>query len=108
MDQGIKMQTFSAHEAKQNFGTVMDAALRQPVAITKHGRPSVIITSAEEYNEFRQLVREYLKAEVRKGIDDIQAGRFQQFESHADLRKLFAQIKRELGSDENHESSEQR
>jgi len=43
------MKTFTALEAKTRFGQVIDAAQREPVTVTKQGRPSVVILSAEEY-----------------------------------------------------------
>lgn len=88
------MQTFSANDAKQNFGEVLDAALRAPVSITKHGRPSVVITSEEDYRELQQVVHEYLKAEVKKGVDDIEAGRVHTFETGKDLQQFGEQIKK--------------
>ena len=43
------MKTFTALEAKNRFGQVIDAAQREPVTVTRQGRPSVVIVSAEEY-----------------------------------------------------------
>ena len=88
------MQTFSAFDAKQNFGEVIDAALRGPVSITKHGRPTVVITSDEEYRGLQLLAHEYLKTEVKKGIDDLEAGRIHTFETPKDLRRFGEEIKR--------------
>jgi prevent-host-death family protein len=90
------MQTFSANEAKQNFGEVIDAALRAPVAITKHGRRSVVITSDEDYRELQQFVHAHLKAEVRKGIDDLEAGRVHAFETPAELSAFIGGIKKRV------------
>ncbi|MGI9415324.1 MAG: type II toxin-antitoxin system Phd/YefM family antitoxin [Hyphomicrobiales bacterium] len=33
----------------KHFGRYHDAALREPVTVTKHGRDSVVILSADEY-----------------------------------------------------------
>lgn len=87
------MQTFSANEAKQNFGEVIDAALREPVAITKHGRRSVIITSDKDYRELQQFVHAHLKAEVRRGIDDLEAGRVHAFGTHEELSAFIGGVK---------------
>lgn len=43
------MKTFTALEAKNRFGQLIDAAQREPVTVTRQGRPSVVILSAEEY-----------------------------------------------------------
>jgi prevent-host-death family protein len=68
------MQTVTANDAKQNFGTIIDLALQAPVSVTKHGRPSVVITSAASYQELLDFKREHLKAEVRKGFEGFDRG----------------------------------
>lgn len=44
--------TFTAKEAKNNFGRLLDEARRIPVTIEKNGRPVAVVMSLEEYNEF--------------------------------------------------------
>jgi prevent-host-death family protein len=68
------MQTVTANEAKQNFGQVIDKALQGPVSITKHGRPSVVITSDAEYKELINLKRKLLQAELREGFSSLDRG----------------------------------
>lgn len=68
------MKTVTANEAKQNFGQVIDRALQGPVSITKHGRPSVVITSDAEYKELVDLKRKLLQAELREGFDSLDSG----------------------------------
>lgn len=70
------MQKFSAYEAKQNFGRIIDQALQAPVSVTKHGRPSVVITSQADYQELLDLKREILKAEVTKGFEGFDSSQF--------------------------------
>jgi len=43
------MKSFTALEAKNRLGQVIDAAQREPVTITRQGRPSVVVLSADEY-----------------------------------------------------------
>lgn len=43
------MKTLSAKEAKYGFGRLIDAARAEPVMITKHGRPVVVVMAVEEY-----------------------------------------------------------
>jgi len=90
------MQKFSANEAKQNFGEVIDAALRAPVAITKHGRPSVVITSDEDYRELQELVHQYLKKEVQKGVEDLEAGRVHTLKTPEELSGFISGIKQRV------------
>ena len=39
------MKTYTANDAKQSFGLVIDEALQAPVTITRHGRAVVVMTS---------------------------------------------------------------
>jgi prevent-host-death family protein len=49
------MVEVTSKEAKDRFGAVMDTAQREPVTVTKHNRPSVVIISAERYAELEAL-----------------------------------------------------
>lgn len=48
------MTTISATRAKQRFAELIDAALKGPVRIQRHGRDVVVLTSAEEYDRLRE------------------------------------------------------
>ena len=65
------MEMFTAHEAKQHFGELITKALQTPVSITKHGRPSIVVTSDSEYKNWLKIKHEHLKEEVQKGFDEI-------------------------------------
>ena len=54
----------SAQLIKQ-FGRYHDAALREPVTVTKHGRDSVVMLSADEYYRLRP---EVMEAEERSPV----------------------------------------
>ncbi len=43
------MKNFSAKDAKNHFGQMIDAARLEPVVIEKHGRPMVVVCSVEEF-----------------------------------------------------------
>lgn len=49
------MKTMSAREAKNGFGRLIDLARLEPVTIEKHGRPVVVVMSAEEYARLSTL-----------------------------------------------------
>ena len=70
------MKTYTANDAKQSFGLVIDEALQEPVTITRHGRPVVVMTSEAEYKELIKLKEEKLKAEVQKGFYELDNGEF--------------------------------
>ena len=58
------MKNFSAKEAKNHFGQMMDAARLEPVVIEKHGRPMVVVCSVEEFERLS------LAATSRAGADE--------------------------------------
>lgn len=70
------MQKFPSTEAKDKWGAISDAALQEPVSITRHGRPSLVLTSAQDYEELQKLRFEKLKADVEVGIAAAQSGEF--------------------------------
>ena len=43
------MKNFSAKDAKNQFGKMIDDARLEPVVIEKHGRPVVVVCSVEEF-----------------------------------------------------------
>lgn len=47
--------TFSAVDAKNRFGELLDAARREPVIIKKHGRSVAVMLSTEEYKRLEIL-----------------------------------------------------
>lgn len=44
------MKVFPATDLKQNTGDVLDAANREPVAITRHNKPRYVLMSLDAYN----------------------------------------------------------
>jgi prevent-host-death family protein len=57
---GVKAmaKTASASEIQKNFGAFHDRALTEPVRVTKYGRETVYILSAETYHKMKQAQRE--------------------------------------------------
>ena len=53
LDETVK--TYSANDAKQSFGRVLDAALSEPVLIEKHNHPAAVVISPAEYDRLRGL-----------------------------------------------------
>jgi prevent-host-death family protein len=52
-----KSRSWSIQDAKDRFSAVVEAARRRPQTVTKHGKPTVVIVAAEEYERLRQLER---------------------------------------------------
>lgn len=87
------MQTFTANDAKQKFGLVMDSALQEPITITKHGRPSVVIISDAEYKELLRLKYQSLKEDVGMGFQSLGQNEGVVVKNEEDLAKVMAQVK---------------
>jgi prevent-host-death family protein len=51
---------WSVQDAKNRFSEVVEAARREPQIVTKHGKPAVVVVSANEYERLRKL--QHLKA----------------------------------------------
>jgi prevent-host-death family protein len=49
------MRTFTAADAKNKFGEMVDTALSAPVAITKYDRPVLVVMAFEEFARLRAL-----------------------------------------------------
>ena len=60
------MKTITALEAKNRFGEVLETAQRQPVSITRNGRPSVVMISAESYQRRQRVARERLRQSLQR------------------------------------------
>jgi prevent-host-death family protein len=42
--------------AQNQFGTLIDTSQRQPVAVTRHGRPVAVVLSYEDYKAVTQTI----------------------------------------------------
>ena len=63
--------TWQLQEAKNRFSEVVDRAIKQGVqTVTKHGRPAVVIVSAEEYQR-TMVPRKSLLAALRACPGDL-------------------------------------
>jgi len=62
------MKTFSAREAKYNFGRLIDIARAEPVVIEKHGRPVVVVVAVEE---FERMTRRTVSPSNKNDEDEL-------------------------------------
>ncbi len=62
----LPVPSITALEAKNRFGEVMEAAQRQPIGITRNGRPSVVMISAESYARRQRVARERLRQAMQR------------------------------------------
>ncbi|MDX8398889.1 MAG: type II toxin-antitoxin system prevent-host-death family antitoxin [Gallionellaceae bacterium] len=52
----MTMLTMTSLAAQNQFGTLIDASQRQPVTVTRHGRPVAVVLSYEEYKASTQTI----------------------------------------------------
>lgn len=57
------MRTITSAEFQRNFGRYQDAALVEPVAITRNGRERIVVLSADEYHRLKKRDRQVLGLE---------------------------------------------
>ena len=91
------MKTYTANDAKQSLGLVIDEALQEPVTITRHGRPVVVMTSEAEYKELIKLKEEKLKAEVQKGFYALDNGDFSDMNALEIAEEVIKEYKNKKG-----------
>jgi prevent-host-death family protein len=50
-------RTVSSADFLKSYGQIVEAALREPVSITSHGRERLVLLSASEYHRLKQSDR---------------------------------------------------
>jgi prevent-host-death family protein len=88
------MKTYTATEAKNKFGQLLDDAQRGPVRIEKHGRSSSYIISEADYEIVQAQKERALKDILDESQRDIDAGRTIPAEIvHEEIRQKLLQMK---------------
>ena len=64
------MVTKTSAEAQNQFGQLLDLVQREPVAITRHGRPAAFIVSPRDMEELMSI-----KERRTKAVKDLEAWR---------------------------------
>jgi prevent-host-death family protein len=52
----MNMLTMTSLAAQNQFGTLIDASQRQPIAVTRRGRPVAVVLSYEDYKATTQTI----------------------------------------------------
>ncbi len=55
-----ELETAAAADVQRNFSLWQDRALREPVGITRNGRPRLVMMSVEEYQRLKRRDRQVL------------------------------------------------
>jgi prevent-host-death family protein len=63
-DKSMASQSVTSAEFQKGFGRYREAALKEPLTITNHGRESLVLISAEEYRRLKRRERRVM------GLDD--------------------------------------
>lgn len=88
------MKTYTATEAKNKFGQLLDDAQRGPVRIEKHGRGSSYVVSEADYEVIQAQKERALRDMLAESQRDIDAGRTVPMEQvHAEVREMLEQAK---------------
>jgi antitoxin Phd len=59
-----------AKEAKNRFGQLLTAAMREPVVIDKNGKPVAIVLSTEEYQRFEHIEDSLLALKAKMALEE--------------------------------------
>ena len=70
MEKGIP-----ASEAKTHFGALLEKVQREPLTISKKGRPVAVLMSIDEFETHQRLKLEQLRREVQAGLAELEAGK---------------------------------
>ena len=87
----VMKQGIPAAEAKTNFGALLEKVQREPLMISKKGRPVAVLMSMDEFETHQRIKLEQLRREVQAGLADLEAGRV------VSGAEAFAAMDRELG-----------
>ena len=81
----MSMKTMTASAASKEFGFYIDTVQHEPVVITKQSRPVAITISI---HEAERLYRDRVDAGIQRGMDDIEAGRYEEMTPENTAKRL--------------------
>ncbi len=79
------MKTMTASVASKEFGRFLDTVQREPVVVTKKNRPVAVTVSLQDWEE---LTRMRIDQGIAKGLEDIEAGRFEDMGDKATAARI--------------------
>lgn len=68
------MNAMTANEAKTNFGAALLMSQREPVQISKHGKPVAVLMSVEDFVSTDELKLQLLQLRAERAREQIAAG----------------------------------
>ena len=88
--------TVTAAAVSKNFGAYQDAAVRDPVIITKNGRPRTVLIAYEDY---MRLTRRDRRVELTSSLSDTELAAIEASEMDDGLDHLNAELTGEHAAD---------
>lgn len=71
VEKGMRMHILTANEAKTQFGDLLLKAQREPVQISRNGKPVAVVVSAEDYEQIEAMKLQLLQMKVQRSQHDI-------------------------------------
>ncbi|CAB1223383.1 MULTISPECIES: type II toxin-antitoxin system Phd/YefM family antitoxin [Serratia] len=68
------MHILTANEAKTQFGDLLLKAQREPVQITRNGKPVAVVVSAEDYEQIEAMKLQLLQMKIQRSQHDMAIG----------------------------------
>ncbi len=68
------MHTFTANDAKRNFGELLLRAQREPVKISKNSKDAAVVMSIQDYEELETMKADYIKHCFEAAKEDLAQG----------------------------------
>lgn len=68
------MRTFTANDAKRNFGELLLSAQREPVKISKNSKDAVVVISIKDYEALEAMKADYIKHCFESAKEDLAEG----------------------------------
>ena len=72
------METYTSSDAKREFGEVLTKSQREPISVTRNGKPIAVVLSSVDYEKMKlQLLRsELIKGQNSPVVDNWNADEF--------------------------------
>lgn len=80
------MHNLSANEAKTQFGEMLLTVQREPVQISRNGKPVAVVVSAEEYQHIEALKLQVLQGRIQRAKQHASDGQY------VDGEEFFSQL----------------
>jgi hypothetical protein len=65
------MRKYSSLDLQQRTGEIQAAALREPVALTFHGRPRTVMLAVDEFCRLKDIAAESVPSELRQAAPEV-------------------------------------